>query len=138
MVFIPPHAPDYFIKRVIGVPGDHIVYRNKTLFVNGKEIKQDFVARLPPLSPEYTIHKELMGEKEYLIHKSLYGNSGFREWTVPEGHYFMMGDNRDKSADSRSWGFVSEENIVGKAVVVWMNWKPGFRIPEFSRSGIIE
>lgn len=137
MVFVPPHRPDYFIKRVVGIPGDHIVYSNKTLFVNGEEVKLDFVAKLPPSGPQYMVFKESLGEVEHLIHRDLYRNADYREWTVPQGHYFMMGDNRDKSADSRSWGFVPEENIVGKAVAVWMNWKPGLKLPGFSRMRLI-
>ena len=138
MVFIPPHDSSYFIKRVVGLPGDQVRYINKVLYVNGKEQEQSFVARLPPASPRYTVQKEKLGEQEHLIHLSVWPEGSIQEWQVPEGKYFVMGDNRDKSADSRSWGFVSEENIVGRAVAVWMNWRAGFRLPDFSRNGAIE
>ena len=120
----PPDPSFDYIKRVIGTPGDHVEYRNKVLFVNGVEMKQDFI--------EYTID-ESSGKSVVKYHENLQGvgHDIFRradvepvdfDIVVPEGQYFMMGDNRDDSADSRYWGFVPEENLRGKAMLVWMSW----------------
>ncbi|MDB5840877.1 MAG: lepB [Herminiimonas sp.] len=130
-----------YIKRVVGVPGDKIIYKNKRLTVNGKEVSYR------PL-PDYLDEEHLSYHKQFLEnlsgteHKILnderapsfvpnpdqfpqrelcsYNAEGFA-CTVPAGQYFMMGDNRDNSLDSRYWGFVPDENIVGKAFFVWMN-----------------
>lgn len=138
MVFIPPHEDDYFIKRVIGIPGDRVRYEDKTLYINGEEQKQEFVARIPPANTRYAVYRENVGGVEHLVHRVPYRDSPDQEWIVPEGHYFMMGDNRDRSSDSRYWGTVPEENIVGKAFAIWLHKDPGWRLPEFSRNGWIE
>lgn len=138
MVFIPPHEDEYFIKRVIGIPGDRVRYENKTLYINGKEQKQELIARVPPSNPRYAVYKEHLMGVDHLIHKLPNRDMQVRVWDVPEGHYFMMGDNRDKSSDSRYWGLVPEENIVGKAFAIWFHKDPGWRLPEFSRNGWIQ
>lgn len=137
MVFVAPHKKEYFIKRVIGLPGDRIRYEKKQLYINGAPARQKFIATLPVGRPDHRIYEERLGEVGHRIHKNLLDGRKVREWVVPEGHYFMMGDNRDRSSDSRDWGFVPEENIVGRAVAVWMHKKPGFHLPEFSRNGWI-
>jgi signal peptidase I len=141
MVFFPPHAPEtYYIKRVIGVPGDHISYNNHVLTLNGKVIEEKLLAELPVGAPMLRLVTEKIDDKEFTAYKhfqptrlSLHGS-----WVVPEGHYFMMGDNRDNSLDSREWGFVSEDAIVGKAFAVWMHWETFFSIPSFDHVGVIK
>lgn len=138
-VFRWPPDPDRYdyIKRVIGIPGDKIAYHNKVLSINGQEMKQSFV--------EYTVDassgRPVAKYKENLkgIEHAIYINTAFPaedfELTVPEGHYFMMGDNRDNSADSRYWGYVSEKNLRGKALIVWMSWDSENKRLRFSRIG---
>ena len=138
MVFIPPHQDEYFIKRVVGIPGDTVRYQDKTLYINGKRQNQTFVAQIPPVNPRVLQYREKLGNVEHLIQRNPYRETSVDEWVIPEGHYFMMGDNRDQSSDSRYWGLVSEHNIVGRAVAIWLHKKPGLRLPEFSRNGWIQ
>ena len=138
MVFFPPNSDKYFIKRVIGLPGDHIEYRGKVLTVNGHEMRQELIAQLPPLAPTYQIVEENLDGVSHIVRKELMRN-GPEEFaiTVEPGHYFMMGDNRDNSSDSRVWGQVPERNIVGKAFAIWMHWERVLSLPSFSRVGVI-
>jgi signal peptidase I len=138
MVFKYPGDPRInYIKRVIGTPGDTIVYDNKRLIINGKEMPQTLEAELPPGAPELQIYKESFDGPDHTIQHILSRNqyAGVREWKIPEGHYFMMGDNRDNSNDSRFWGLVPDKNIVGKAVGIWMSKEPGLHLPRFNRVG---
>lgn len=140
MVFFPPHKPTtYFIKRVIGLPGDVVEYRDKVLFINGEKAEQKLLARLPVNNPEYSLFEEHLGDVSHNIRTvdARRFRDNFRVKVLP-GHYFMMGDNRDNSSDSRVWGQVSESAIVGKAVAVWMHWEDFFTLPSFSRAGSIE
>lgn len=141
MVFFPPHHPDtYFIKRVIGLPGDEISYVNHVLTINGKVVPQKIQATLPVGAPKFNIVTETIDGKEIQTYKHLVpGYLSIRgAWKIPEGHYFMMGDNRDNSADSRDWGFVSEDAIVGKAFAVWMHWENFLSIPSFDNVGVVK
>ena len=138
MVFIPPHEDEYFIKRVVGIPGDRVRYQDKTIYINDEKQTQVFVAQIPPDAPRYLVYKETLSGVEHLIHRNPYRDSRTLEWVVPEGYYFMMGDNRDQSSDSRYWGLVSQENIVGKAIAVWLHKEPGLRLPGFSRNHWIQ
>jgi len=137
----PQNPKEDYIKRVIGLPGDEITYRNKTLFVNGVEVAEtDLGNYVGPSEPgrnlgNARVLQEKLGEVEHRILEipnTWIGHEG--SWTVPAGHYFAMGDNRDSSADSRFWGFVPEENLVGRAFMIWMNWNNGI---DFSRIGTV-
>lgn len=131
-----------YIKRVVGLPGDKISYKNKTLYVNGEPMA---ISPVGPYQPEGSGMRatgsfegtEHLGEVDHsiLVNPLVPDfNPGcsflqYREFEVPEGHYFMMGDNRDDSNDSRCWGPVPEENLVGEAFFIWMSWdwkRPGF------------
>jgi len=145
MVFIPPHDPNYYIKRVIGLPGDHIRYANKTIYVNGEPLEQEYVDFINTRRPPVVYSLETVGDIIHDIYTSpspTYIRPGSWLWpegrVIPEGHYFMMGDNRDNSSDSRVWGPVSENKIVGKAVAVWMHKDPGLKLPTFSQNRLIK
>jgi signal peptidase I len=139
MVFIPPHDDSYFIKRVVGLPGDTIEYENKVLRINGELvdvaiIDQVNIETAGGLRPGVLLN-ETLGEVPHQAQIITQTNRSRRtSWVVPPGHYFMMGDNRDNSADSRVWGPVPEENIVGKAFAIWMHKEPGFNLPTFGRN----
>jgi signal peptidase I len=128
VVFRFPKDPGVdYIKRVVGVPGDHVVYRDKTLFINGEKIAQipqgNYIGMGSGLSMSGADlrREDLTGVKhDILVVPKIRGVNS--DVVVPEGHYFVMGDNRDNSNDSRYWGFVPEENLVGKAFMIWMNW----------------
>jgi signal peptidase I len=144
MVFIPPHDHRYFIKRVIGLPGDTIQYENKLLYVNGEPVSMDVIGAVEiemsnGMSQSGILLNEKLGEVQHQtqVIDTPSRNGGRTVWVVPDGHYFMMGDNRDNSADSRVWGAVPEENIVGKAFAIWMHKEPGWNFPTFERNGLI-
>lgn len=175
-VFKYPEQPTVdFIKRVIGLPGDRIVYKNKQLYIQ-KACDKTAATSCPTLEP---MRQELKSEGEFflgpyplkrfteqgpsvsydilqnaMLPEPIHNyyrqpGSATAEFIVPEGHYFVMGDNRDNSRDSRFWGFVPEQYLVGKAVLKWMSfeftedpnsWVPGW-VPvgvRFERLGSIE
>lgn len=139
MVFFPPHLNDtYFIKRVIGLPGDRIRYINKKLYINGEEVSQKMLAQLPPGRPRYRLNEETLGDAGHEVQTDMLRRNDDFSVTVKPGHYFMMGDNRDNSSDSRVWGQVPERDIVGKAFAIWMHWDSFFSVPSFQRVGSIQ
>ncbi len=188
MVFRYPENPSiYYIKRVIGLPGDTVSYSQGQLAINDvpvatKPVDFDDNPELTsqlysagPVAPgqvfteteaaqmgqqeeaEAQYFQETQGDNEHLVryltdmNSSQYApflqqqspdviSSAGTEWriTVPEGEYFVMGDNRDRSADGRFWGFVPDENLAGKAVYIWMHKPPGLNLPTFSRNGSID
>ncbi|MEM1141488.1 MAG: signal peptidase I [Pseudomonadota bacterium] len=139
MVFFPPHLnKTYYIKRVIGLPGDVVSYRNKRLYVNGEPVSFDPLAIVPEENTRYQVGMAELNGKQHLQRHNLRRPSRDFTVTVRPGHYFMMGDNRDNSSDSRVWGQVAEKDIVGKAFAIWMHWPTLFSIPSFERVGSIQ
>ncbi len=129
VVFRFPKDPSVdYIKRVIGLPGDRIAYRAKNLYVNGKRIESSMIGPYIETKDGLPIPgASKLSEKitETVTHNILLDAtrpSYNGEWIVPENNYFVMGDNRDNSNDSRYWGTVPEENLVGQAFMIWMNW----------------
>jgi signal peptidase I len=152
MVFRYPEDPSLdYIKRVVGLPGDRVSYMNKKLSINGVELPRK---TLPEYLNRERIHYskrflEKLGDVDHALlieddapasippmtdfpfrENCLYNSEGV-VCTVPPGHYFMMGDNRDSSADSRVWGFVPEQNIVGRAFFIWFNFSEPSRFGRF-------
>ncbi|MDG1706275.1 MAG: signal peptidase I [Porticoccaceae bacterium] len=138
MVFFPPHEDRYFIKRVVGLPGDTIHVLNGVLFVNGDKMNQQLMPDLGE-TPRAMVMTEDLGGIEHLMQKRSSPTRLSQNYSsvVPAGHYFMLGDNRDNSSDSRVWGPVPEERIVGKAFARWMFWNKFASVPSFDRAGTI-
>ena len=145
----------YFIKRIIGVPGDTVSYDGKLLTINGTPAPREMADALEQIDDYSEVQIETLPNRSHLI-RTLPGfdqsdrtadfiasqrgvNTPEGSWsiTVPEGSYFAMGDNRDESQDSRFWGFVPENNLAGRAVLVWMHKKPGLHLPDFSKARMI-
>lgn len=140
-----------YIKRVIGLPGDTIAYENKKLTINGqpvaetalpdffdqdrvaysKQFEEDLDGRKNAILNSPTVPPYILGAMDFPHRENCSYNAEGIVCKVPAGNYFMMGDNRDDSADSRYWGFVPEKNIVGRAFFIWMNFSDLKRIGPF-------
>lgn len=133
-----------FIKRVIGLPGDKIFYQKDRLSINGKFVAYSEIGSYKgvdsgrKMNGYRHVREEVEGgNHDILLHPLGYSRE-LEETTVPEGHYFVMGDNRAYSRDSRVWGFVPESYIIGKAVGIWMHLDWSFKTMQFSRIGGID
>jgi signal peptidase I len=166
VVFKYPLQPEIdYIKRVIGVPGDRVIYRNKSLYIKPAcqdeqqdcpgytQVNQTYQAKGEHYQEQFplTRYQSQMFDKQHeiLVNNATMArvNRYFKqngtqvdEWQVPEGQYFVMGDNRDNSFDGRFWGFVPEENLVGEAVAIWMSFDfdngPDSFLPSWIPTGI--
>ncbi len=145
MVFhFPPNPKIDYIKRVVGLPGDRIQYQNKQLMINGQVMQTtpllgaDNVWQQDSIVSAKRLEEQLFDVKhQILIHdipnryaSNTIGDQFLNEESVvvPDGHYFVMGDNRDNSSDGRVWGFVPDQNLVGKAFLIWFNFDELSRI----------
>jgi signal peptidase I len=123
----PVHPQQHFVKRVIGLPGDHIRMKNKEVFVNGKQLRENYVIYRSSLSdifrddfPRLDLLNANVEARWWLQMRSLVQNG---ELIVPVGRYFVLGDNRDESLDSRYWGLVPRENIIGRPLLIYWSMK---------------
>lgn len=128
IVFRYPENPAIpYIKRVVGLPGDHVAYYDKTLYINGKPVEQQVMGKYAAtgsgtMMEGASLRLEILDSvaHEILVDQERYSREV--EGIVPENQYFVLGDNRDNSKDSRYWGFVPDEHLIGRAFMIWMNW----------------
>ena len=156
VVIIPEHNPVPYIKRLIGMPGDVVRIINKKIYINGELLDRKFIKSEEIITKRSFLYSngnsetrefetigdlytETIGEVSYVI-RNIRGQNKRppEEWTIPQGYYFVMGDNRDNSNDStRDVGFVPRENFFGRADYLWMTWECYFCLPSFEKAGKI-
>lgn len=140
VVFSYPKDPNVdYIKRIVGLPGDEVAYIGRTVFVNNQPIRQQPKGKYHGndsgaiMNGAKVVSETMDNGHQYDILLDMdKASRDLNSIVVPEGHYFVMGDNRDHSNDSRFWGFVPEKNLKGKAFGIWMNWDNGIH---FNRIG---
>jgi signal peptidase I len=144
VVFRFPKDPTVdYIKRVIGLPGDRIGYYRKQIYVNGNPMKQTSLglyaggSQGAGMEGESLFNEELGEVQHDILMRAGEPSAREGEFIVPAGHYFVMGDNRDNSNDSRFWGAVPEANLVGRAFFIWMSWDSGKPGIAFNRIGTV-
>ena len=130
-----------FIKRIVAIPGDLISYSDDQLVINDKAIEIKNIGPYIGVDSGKSMNNYKLAQEfiSALPHEILINpnrrSKGIPEITIPEGHYFVMGDNRSHSSDSRFWGFVPEEYIIGRAIGIWMHWDWNYNTMQFSRIG---
>lgn len=138
VVFRYPEDPSTpFIKRIVGLPGDRITYRDKQVSVNGLPLVYTPLGgyvgmKSAAVHTGASLLEEQLGEARHQLLLTPQAPTFDGEFDVPVGQYFVLGDNRDNSRDSRYWGFVPDQNLIGRAFMIWMNWDKG---PDFGRIG---
>jgi len=129
VVFRYPEDPSTpFIKRIIGLPGDRISYMDKMLWINGKQVDTkslgvyEGVGAGMNMTGASLLDEQLDNKPHAILIEPERLSNELKEFVVPQGHYFVLGDNRDNSRDSRYWGTVPDANLIGRAFMIWMNW----------------
>ena len=123
-----------YVKRVIGIPGDKVEIKGYEMWINGNKIDQEVISSINGES----LIKETIDDKTHVIRSLGITEYAQHNWTVPEGSYLAIGDNRDNSLDSRAWGYFSENTLVGKAEYIWLHWNSFSNLPTFTRNQKID